>query len=255
MAPDGTDAAWSRMLANMAGVFASLARHGSDGHALELDGVTAAVVPACPNRSVVNCVVYSDAAALSDALEQLAAEYERAGVRAWTVWVPEQDEEAARLLADAGHRLDARPAAMVGDLDDLEPASAAGMELDLIEPEMSEAARVNDVAYGFPGDFERAFSKLPPEPAWLYLARVDGVPACTVLTYEEDGECGVYLVATLPDARGRGVATALMNHALAEAKRRGCATTSLQATQRGRPVYLRMGYRDIGAVHMWERRR
>jgi GNAT superfamily N-acetyltransferase len=246
------NAAWSRMLANMAGVFASLARHASDGHVLELDGVTAAVVPACPDRSVVNCVVYSDGAALGAALDRLAGEYERAGVRAWTVWVPEQDEEVARLLADAGHRLDARPAAMVRELDDFEPASE--MELDLIEPDMSEAARVNDAAYGFDGDFERAFGRLPPEPAWLYLARVDRVPACTVLTYEEAGECGVYLVATLPEARGRGAATALMSHALAEARRRGCTTTSLQATQRGRPLYLRMGYRDIGAVHMWERR-
>jgi GNAT superfamily N-acetyltransferase len=236
------------MLANMAGVFTNLARHS-----VEFDGVTAAVVPACPERSVVNCVIYSDADALGEHLDQLDAEYERAGVSAWTVWVPEHDARAASLLEQAGHKLDARPAAMVRDLHDFELPPP--LDLELIEPDMEEAARINDAAYGFPGDFERAFHKLPAEPAHLYLALSDGVPACTLLTYEEDGECGIYLVATLPEARGRGLATAVMIHALLQARQRGCTTTSLQATQRGRPVYQRLGYRDIGAVHMWERRR
>jgi GNAT superfamily N-acetyltransferase len=240
------------MFANMAGVFSSLAAHCSDGHALELDGVSAAVVPRCPDRSVVNCVVYSDTTALARALDTVAGEYERAGVRAWTVWVPEHDREAAALLERAGHLFDARPAAMVRRLDALGPAHAP---LDLIEPDMAEASRINDAAYGFPGDFERAFQSLPPEPAHLYLAAADGVPACTALTYEADGECGVYLVATIREARGRGLAGAVMSHALLEARERGCKTTSLQATARGRPVYERLGYRDIGALHMWERRR
>jgi GNAT superfamily N-acetyltransferase len=242
------------MLANMAGVFSCLASNASGGRVLRLDGVTAAVVPDCPYRSVVNCVVYSDAGALAGAHERLVEEYDRAGVRAWTVWVPEHDRQAAELLERAGHRLDARPAAMVLDLADLDVPAAGGVELDLLEPDMAEGARVNDAAYGFAGDFERAFKRLPREPAHLYLARADGLPACTVLTYEDDGECGVYLVATLPEARGRGLATALMIHALREARERGCATSSLQATRRGRPVYLRLGYRDVGAIHMWEKR-
>ena len=54
--------------------------------------------------------------------------------------------------------------------------------------------------------------------------------------------------ATLPEARGRGLATALMRQALLDAGERGCVTTSLQATAMGRPVYARMGYRDLGAA-------
>lgn len=51
----------------------------------------AAITPSCPDRSIVNAVVYDDAAALAAALDGLAETYERAGVRAWTVWVPEAD--------------------------------------------------------------------------------------------------------------------------------------------------------------------
>jgi len=237
----------------MAAMFAALARSSDGGRVLELDGVRASVAPACPARSVVNCVVYSDAAELERHLPRLAEEYERGGVLAWTVWVPEGDRRAAEVLEAAGHSFDAQPAAMVLPLDGFQPP--AGPELDLIEPDMATCARVNDAAYGFPGDFERAFSRPPGSPARLYLARVDGVPASTVVTYEGGGECGVYLVATLPEMRGRGLAGAIVAHALAEARRRGCTTSSLQATARGRPVYERLGFRPIGALHMWERRR
>src|SRR5438874_4676127 len=77
---------------------------------LELDGVLASVVPVTPDRSVTNSVAYGDAGALEAALDRLAAAYAGAGVRAWTVWVPERDTAAQRLLEGAGHALDATPA-------------------------------------------------------------------------------------------------------------------------------------------------
>jgi ribosomal protein S18 acetylase RimI-like enzyme len=73
-------------------------------------------------------------------------------------------------------------------------------------------------------------------------------------TIQHGGDCGVYLVATAPAAQRRGLAGALMLHALADAREAGCATTTLQATRAGTPVYARLGYRDLGAIEMWERR-
>jgi hypothetical protein len=69
---------------------------------LEVEGVLGAVVPAAPERSVVNSVTYPDAAALEQALPELEEAYAAAGVRAWTVWVPHFDTEAAALLEHAG---------------------------------------------------------------------------------------------------------------------------------------------------------
>jgi predicted acetyltransferase len=65
----------------------------------------------------------------------------------------------------------------------------------------------------------------------------------------------VTLVATIPEARGRGLAGTLLGHALADARERGLETSSLVATKAGRPLYERLGYRGVGAVEMWERRR
>ena len=75
------------------------------------------------------------------------------------------------------------------------------------------------------------------------------------MTHDHEGDCGVYAVATVPEARGRGLTSALLAHALADARERGCTTTTLEATRMGHSVYERLGYRPLGPVAMWERRR
>jgi hypothetical protein len=65
---------------------------------LELDGVTAAIVPSTPDRSVLNSVVYEHAELLEAALGTLADAYDEAGVRAWTVWTRDGDERAVNAL-------------------------------------------------------------------------------------------------------------------------------------------------------------
>jgi ribosomal protein S18 acetylase RimI-like enzyme len=79
--------------------------------------------------------------------------------------------------------------------------------------------------------------------------------AACVGTLDVGGDCGIYMVATRAEARGRGLATALMRQAVLDARERGLETTSLQATAMGEPIYARLGYRDLGAIKMWERRR
>src|SRR5439155_5826734 len=106
--------------------FAPATRGGST---LELPGVAAAIVPAMPQRSVVNCVVYEDADALEAQLDPLAAAYEAAGVDAWTVWVHESDDRAQGTLSAAGHVLDAEPMAQARDLDGIEPPEDGDLDL------------------------------------------------------------------------------------------------------------------------------
>jgi GNAT superfamily N-acetyltransferase len=226
----------------------------ADTRVLELDGVTASVVSGAPDRSVVNAVVYDRPAALEAALDELAAAYEDAGVRAWTVWVPDGDEPAVRLLEAAGHKLDASPRAMGMELDQLRDASGPEPEWSG-EWDLHSAGLVNDRAYGDPnGLWEGALGALPKDTGHLYLARLDGEPVSFVMVHDHLRDCVFWFAATVPAARGRGLASGLLHRALVDARNRGCLTTTTQATAMGRPVYERIGYRDLGPVHMYERR-
>jgi GNAT superfamily N-acetyltransferase len=232
---------------------AALGRGSEGARAVALDGVLAAVVPASPERSVINSVMYESAEALEPALARLGEIYEEAGVGAWTVWAPERDGVASAILERAGHRLDALPTAMAMELGGFDRQPSTRVEIDT-EPDPVELGRINDRAYGFDGDdFARALTRRPPG-LHAYVARVDGVPAACVGALDQEDDCGIFFVATLPEARGRGLATELMTRALADGRGRGCHTTSLQATEAGYPIYARLGYRDCGKLQMWERR-
>jgi GNAT superfamily N-acetyltransferase len=222
----------------------------------ERDGVSASIVPAVPERSVINSVVYRDARSLGAAIDALARAYDEAGVDAWTVWVPEADRAAAALLEAAGHRLDATPTAMVLDLERLAEPDGEPLDWDSAAP-VEEVTRVNDLAYGWEvGTFGGALRQPPPGvPLRLYRARVEGSPASVLATIDDADDCGIYMVATVKERRGRGLAGRLLHRALAEARARGLRTSSLQSTKFGYPVYERLGYEPICALEMWERRR
>jgi GNAT superfamily N-acetyltransferase len=223
----------------------------------ERDGVIASIVPRCPQRSICNSVAYTDASALTEALDELAEDYERAGVVAWTVWAPEFDGDAIGALEEAGHRLDGSPTAMSMELSEFEPLDLGDLDWDRnVEP--GTLGRLNDLAYGLAGEtlLSPALAAPPELPDLrLYHARVDGEPACVLATLDHGGDLGVYFVATHPDHRGRGLASRLMSTAMVEARERGLQTTSLQASPMGRPVYARLGYNDDFTMTMYERRR
>jgi ribosomal protein S18 acetylase RimI-like enzyme len=246
--------AWERMLESMRVFFRSVPETSGGGRCVELDGVVAAVTPAVPERSLPNSVVYESEDALEAALGQLEATYAEAGVLAWTVWVPEHHERARRLLKTAGHQLDASPAAMIAALEDIEPPRAGDPEPDP-DPSLEDLGRVNDLAYGTGDSMARIVGRGRADPANTYIARVDGKAVASVVTQDHDGDCSVWWVATVPEAQGRGLAAGLMRRALADGRERGCEVTTLQATKAGHPVYERLGYRALGTIEMWERRR
>jgi GNAT superfamily N-acetyltransferase len=245
---------WARMLESMRAFFPTVPANSDGGYLAEFDGVLAGVTPAVPERSIPNSVWYRDEAALEHALDDLADVYARAGVLAWTVWVPDYHERAKRLLADAGHVLDADPAAMIASLDELEPPRDHDPEPDP-EPKLEDLARVNDLAYGTGDAFARMMGEGPADQGVTWLARVDGEPVASTVSFHHGGDCSIWWVATVPEMRGRGLAAGLMRRALAHGREGGCEVTTLQATKLGEPVYERLGYRSFGAIEMWERRR
>ena len=241
-----------RMFQGVGEFYARCAGASPGGRSVRLGGMRAAVMPALPFASIVNCVTYTDAAELEERIDELAELYEEAGVRAWSVWTHESDDRTRGMLREAGFGLDSEPMSMALDLDSLEPGTRA---IDWTgEPDTAELGAVVDASYGFPtGTYTRGVPAIPPN-VHAYLAQDDGRPAAVVMGSDLEGDCGIYLVGTIPEARGRGMSTALMRQALSDAAGRGCTISTLQASEMGHPVYRRLGYRDLGHAELWERR-
>jgi GNAT superfamily N-acetyltransferase len=235
-----------RMLRTMRDAWSAMGRADADW--TEKDGIGVLHSPHVPERSVVNCAIPdrgADVEAIYDSLEQRFAD-----VHAWTVWVPETETELAAFLESRGHELDADPAMMVLPLQGWQPPVEPA---DWQPATVEELAQVNEQAYPWrDGSMERAIlnSAYDDVEFRLYIterASVLGVNDC-------DGDAGVFFVATLPEARGRGLASRLLAAAMVEARDRGCEISTLQATKAGEPVYRRLGYESLGAIQMWEKR-
>ena len=228
----------------------------ADARVHERDGVVAQVSPAVPDASLFNSVTYSDADALRAALPELESVYADAGVRAWTVWIHESDVAAAAHVRAAGHELDSSPEGMGCGLDELIAPERVDA-LDYSEaPGLEDLQAVLSRGYGFPLEVSRrALARVPSGAQTLVgVARLEGRPACTAQVTIAGSDAGVYAVATVPEARGQGLARRLQYQLLQRARERGALTTSLQASAMGRPVYEALGYASFGPMNMWERR-
>jgi GNAT superfamily N-acetyltransferase len=88
-----------------------------------------------------------------------------------------------------------------------------------------------------------------------YLASLNGETVATTLLWDRGDDVEVTLVATLPEARGRGIAGRMLGHALERERERGRSGSTLIATKLGYPVYEKLGYRNVGGLEMWEKRK
>lgn len=96
-------------------------------------------------------------------------------------------------------------------------------------------------------DWRRVHDALGPEgdgSLLLLLARLDGRAAATGGVFFEHDLAGLYCFTTLEGARGRGLASALIEACHAAARGRGIADALLQATKSGLSVYAQAGYSE-----------
>jgi len=82
------------------------------------------------------------------------------------------------------------------------------------------------------------------QPVKFYLGMLNGKPVATSNYYLGEGVCGIYFVATLPKARNKGIGFSITQKPLIEAKKLGYHAGILQASRMGRPVYLKLGFKD-----------
>jgi GNAT superfamily N-acetyltransferase len=134
---------------------------------------------------------------------------------------------------------------MAGDLLPLAAPGHAALHIERAKNDGVVVTDINCVAYGFARELGRA--SLPEATLWQtafpYVAFEGERPVATASTLVI-GEClFLALVATMPDARGKGYAQAVVRQSLQRAhEATGYRRTILHATDAGRPVYERIGY-------------
>jgi GNAT superfamily N-acetyltransferase len=239
------------MLACMAAFQAALGLAARGGSTFQREGVTAAIVPGLPDLGLANAAVYRDAATLATTLPALASAYDEAGVRRSLIWVPPGDEGATSPLRAAGYSPDSEAPAMRLALARL-PAEDDPLEDWTDAPSPGEIAQVVERSYGLADGAIRTAIRGWLEPATAYVARLEGRPACCLTMLREGPDAGVFLVGTIPEARGRGLARRLLL-ALHAAHAAGATVSTLQSSRLGYPVYRRLGYVEVCRFGMWER--
>jgi ribosomal protein S18 acetylase RimI-like enzyme len=76
------------------------------------------------------------------------------------------------------------------------------------------------------------------------------VGTCTLSLGSEVG--ALYCIATDPDHRRRGIATALTHEALRITRESGRRIATLQASSEGEPVYANIGFETVGRYRLFE---
>lgn len=93
-----------------------------------------------------------------------------------------------------------------------------------------------------------AWRDLPPgdnAPWQPYTAYLNGKAVAASLLFKGAGTAGLYAVGTLPEARGRGIGTAVTLKPLQDAREQGYQVGVLFASHMGYPVYRRLGFHEV----------
>jgi len=81
-----------------------------------------------------------------------------------------------------------------------------------------------------------------------YLAYWKGEAVGCSLLFQSEDEAGLYLIGTQEEHRRKGIGSALTLTMLHDAEKQGAKGFQLQATEKGRPVYEKLGFESKGKI-------
>jgi GNAT superfamily N-acetyltransferase len=199
----------------------------------------------------------TDAEVLLDRVQEATAYMRARGNGGWCVVCLDNLHGAANeslpTILDQAKCVQAIP--MTGMAGNILPMEAPGhpalrFERILDGSTIQEFAQINCVSYDVPRETSRSLIKehtLWHEHAYGFVAYEGDKPVSTATAIINESCLFLFLVATMPEARGKGYGEAVVRHALQTAhEATGIRRTVLHATEAGYPLYLRLGYRPTG---------
>ena len=142
--------------------------------------------------------------------------------------------------------------------DDPEPD---GLEIRLVDDDKSlrQWIHVASLGFGVPIEMEDVWFEFfnyaaCRTPFQTYLGLLHGKPVATSQVSNSAGVAGIYNVTCLPEARRRGIGSALVMKPLLAAHNIGMKIGVLQSSSMGYNAYRRLGFQDFGrlSVYLWE---
>jgi N-acetylglutamate synthase len=138
------------------------------------------------------------------------------------------------------------------------PSLPAALEIRVVRNAAEHDVYLQTDAAGFEGSLEQTRKVFPSSLitrpyAAEFLGFVDGVPVATSVLVATGRTAGVYGVATIPAWRRHGFGEAMTWHAVREGIARGREMANLQASEMGRPIYERMGFRVVAPFLIFAR--
>jgi GNAT superfamily N-acetyltransferase len=178
----------------------------------------------------------------------------------WLVGPTSRPVDFGEQLLRAGYDLVSDSAGMALDLAGFEPeAPPAGVEIVTVDDlaGLDAWAEVQRRALDLDPTRTRAWRDAHDRalgadiPLRDWLALLDGVPVAAAALFVAARVAGIYNVATVPEARGRGIGRAVTTAALAEAVAREERTAVLGSSDMGYPVYRRLGFREVSRLRSY----
>ena len=114
------------------------------------------------------------------------------------------------------------------------------------DAELRQVDQLLQIAYQSPTR-ERELALYPAaQPDGLFAVFDTGEPVAAAGAFAYGAFCWLGLVGTHPGYAGQGLATRLSEHILDWSREHGCVSVALDASDKGRPVYERLGFQPAG---------
>jgi len=131
-----------------------------------------------------------------------------------------------------------------------EPGRRPGYEIRRVTDSagLADHTRIGAVGFDLSEDLFRAVmtdATLATEGIAVYVGYLDGEPITTGLGVRTGPTIGVYNIATVPSARGRGYGGEMTSRVALDGAAAGCDVAILQASRMGFSVYERLGFRTV----------
>jgi ribosomal protein S18 acetylase RimI-like enzyme len=186
-------------------------------------------------------------------VQEAIAYFSAQWVTGFILW-PAVDVNAAAWKADLaaqGFHYDANTPGMAVELARLPDSTphAAGLVIRPVEDlaTLRLWTRIHAAGFGMPPSttgpiYDLLASLGADRPLRFYLGYLDGQPVAISTLFLESDVAGIYDVATLPEARRKGIGAAMTLAPLLAMREAGCRVGILQSSAMGYYVYLRLGF-------------